>query len=132
MESKQKSGLIIISIMGALAVGIGAFGAHGIKPRISTELMHTFETGSRYHFYHVIAMLGVYLLWLKDPHKIYQYIIRSFLVGIILFSFSLYLLATKEMIGIESWTWIGALTPIGGVFFILGWLGLTFRAIKKS
>ncbi len=132
MESKQKKGLIVISVMGALAVGIGAFGAHGIKPHISPELMHTFETGSRYHFYHVLAMMVTYLLWLKQNRNIYLYVLRFFFIGIVLFSFSLYTLATRDLLGISSWTWLGALTPIGGIFLILGWLGLTVSAVKPS
>lgn len=104
------------SILMFVAVALGAFGAHGLRGRLSPELMAVFETGVRYHFYHGLGLFAV--AWLSEAHP--SGLIAgagwAFVLGILIFSGSLYVLSTT---GIRWW---GAITPIGGVAFLAGWL----------
>lgn len=124
--------MIIASITGALAVGIGAFGAHGLKPSLSAYEMEIFGTGNDYHFYHTLAMFLTAILLASKPTKYLKISFYTFFIGIICFSGSLYLLATRGVIGTESWTWLGPITPIGGVLFIIGWICLGLHAMKTT
>ena len=119
------------ALLGALAVALGAFGAHGLKKYVPVETISTFETGVRYQFYHVFALLAVAILYEKFPVKWLRYAGNSFLLGILLFSGSLYLLTAfkaTETIGMEKF---GIITPIGGLFFIAGWLLLLVGVWRK-
>ncbi|GMQ27505.1 DUF423 domain-containing protein [Algoriphagus confluentis] len=120
--------LISAGILGALAVGIGAFGAHGLEPLlIKNGRLETFETAVSYHFYHVLALFGISLLSLIKPDwKYLSFSAWCMVLGILIFSGSLYVLSLTGI------TWLGAITPIGGVGFILGWLGLVYSAFKNS
>jgi len=120
----QRKMLITVTITGILAVVIGAFGAHGLKPKLELSLLNTYETGVSYHFYHLFAMSFAYLLHI---HKESDWIKRGFwffFIGIILFSGSLYLLSIRDLIGLTIYKWLGPLTPIGGLCFILGWISI--------
>jgi len=112
----------IAAISGALAVALGAFGAHSLKAVLDPDQLQTFETGVRYQFYHTLALLFVGLLMNSHPSKALNMAGTSFLVGICCFSGSLYLLATRSLLGIENLTILGPITPIGGLFFIIGWV----------
>jgi uncharacterized membrane protein YgdD (TMEM256/DUF423 family) len=125
----QKRLLSIAAICGALAVILGAFGAHTLKAILSTESLQTFETGVRYQFYHTFAILATALLVEKSPKSLIAG--YFFLAGIIMFSGSLYLLAIRSTVGIEGWAWLGPVTPLGGLMFIIGWIILLFSALKK-
>ena len=103
-----------------LAVGLGAFGAHALKARLSPEMLAIFETGVKYQVYHALALL--LLAALRGPSKAAW----CFTAGIVLFSGSLYILA---LTGVKKW---GALTPIGGVLFLAGWLILLFSRTSGS
>ncbi len=120
----------IAAIFGAIAVGIGAFGAHGLKSMLEASgRLETFETAVKYHFYHSLALFGLGLLaFLKPNWKKLALSFWGFSLGILIFSGSLYVLCLTGI------TWLGAITPLGGVAFILGWLGLFWGAIiaKKS
>ena len=108
------------AIFGAIAVGIGAFGAHGLKPMLeSTGRLETFETAVKYHFYHSLALLALGT-WtsVKPGLKKTALSFWGFSLGILIFSGSLYVLCLSGV------TWLGAITPIGGGAFIVGWLGL--------
>lgn len=110
------------ALLGALAVALGAFGAHGLKKYVPAESISTFETGVRYQFYHVFALLLVAVLFEKFPAKWLRWSGNCFLLGIALFSGSLYLLTAfkaTETVGLEKF---GIITPLGGLFFIAGWL----------
>ncbi|MBI2431945.1 MAG: DUF423 domain-containing protein [Candidatus Hydrogenedentes bacterium] len=113
-------------ILGALAVGLGAFGAHALKTRLPQDLFDIFEVGVRYHFYHALALLAVAAaapaLWTSRwiPAACW-----AWLVGILIFSGSLYLLA------VTGQRWLGAITPIGGVAFIAGWVLLVLAAARS-
>lgn len=130
MTSDRKM-LTILAVTGMLAVAIGAFGAHGLKPKLSETLLNTFQTGVSYHFYHLLAMSFAYLLYIHTEHTWVRRGFWCFLAGIILFSGSLYLLSTRELIGLTSYKWLGPLTPIGGVCFIFGWISILISAYQE-
>jgi uncharacterized membrane protein YgdD (TMEM256/DUF423 family) len=116
------------AIFGALAVGIGAFGAHGLKPMLeSAGRLETFETAVKYHFYHSLALLALGI-WtsLKPQLNRSSLSYWGFTIGIIIFSGSLYTLC------ISGVTWLGAITPFGGVALIVGWLGLWLVPSKSD
>lgn len=117
----------LAAILGALAVAIGAFGAHGLSDILeSTGRVATFETAVSYHFYHVFAIFGSAILLDRFPEKtLLKKSIWLFFIGIVIFSGSLYVLS---LTGINI---LGAITPLGGVAFILGWI-LLFWSFKKS
>ena len=121
----QKLIFTIASIYGALGVGIGAFGAHGLKKILEAHnRIETFQTGVEYQFYHVFALfvVGILMQWYnQDELKIAAWM---FTIGIFIFSFSLYALS---LTGINK---LGAITPIGGVFFIVGWFYLAYSLYK--
>lgn len=119
-----KSILIIGAIFTCLAVMIGAFGSHALKPILQTVgKPEVFETASQYHFYHALGLLLVGSLHDKFP-KI-TFVAYCFLVGILLFSGSLYVLALTGV------TPLGAVAPIGGSAFMIGWAGLAYQVAKS-
>lgn len=126
----HKAFLRTAAISGALAVALGAFGAHGLKKILNAELLQVFETAVRYQFYHVFALLAVAMLYKEFPGKFMQWAGRLFITGMVLFSGSLYLLCYVKHSQL-SLNWIGAVTPFGGAAFIAGWL-LLFVAISKK
>ncbi|MEI8087670.1 MAG: DUF423 domain-containing protein [Paludibacter sp.] len=123
----MKNTLSIASISGLLCVVLGAFGAHGLKPLLTPQMLTTYETGVRYQFYHTLAILFIVVLYQFNNSK--KLIISSyfFFAGMVLFSGSLYLLALTS-INENTWTWLGPVTPIGGVCFIIGWIYLFLSA----
>ena len=127
----HKGFLQTAAILGALAVALGAFGAHGLKKIVPAETVTTFETGVRYQFYHVFALLAVAILFGSFPGKNLQYAGMCFIIGIILFSGSLYVLTALQATKTVGLRGIGAITPIGGGFFIIGWI-LLFLAVWKK
>ena len=107
----------IAAINGLLAVGLGAFAAHGLRARLPEDLLAVFQTGVQYQMYHALALLGVGLLCLHfDNSPLLRASGWALLTGIVIFSGSLYILSLS---GIR---WLGAITPIGGVAFLTGWL----------
>ena len=121
--------LQLSAISGLLAVILGAFGAHKLKQIISSEDIAIYETGIRYQFYHTFALFGIgILLYLKSS----SLLIKSgyaFAIGILLFSGSLYGLSMRNIYEVNL-NWLGPVTPVGGLFFILGWL-LLLLSIKN-
>ena len=110
------------ALLGALAVALGAFGAHGLKQIVDADAVATFDTGVRYQFYHVFALLAVAILYERFPNRLLRYAGACFLLGILLFSGSLYLLTALKATDTVGLRGIGIITPVGGVFFIAGWL----------
>ena len=123
---------LMIGFVGALAVLLGAFGAHGLKNQLPTDKLLTYNTGITYHFYHLFAMIFAWFTMERIESKWAIGAFWSFFIGIILFSGSIYLLATRELIGLDNYKWLGPVTPIGGVFFILGWLFLGMSLYKRK
>ena len=113
------------SLSGMLAVVFGAFGAHGLRNRLDDYYMGVFETAVQYHFYHALALLGVGIIALSQPQTV---MLKSagwlFLLGTLVFSGSLYLLA------LTGTKWLGAITPLGGLAFIAGWACLAAAGWK--
>lgn len=116
---------------GALAVGLGAFGAHGLKKIFSPEILQTWETAVKYQFYHVLALLAVGILYDRFANTLINWAGRLFIAGMIIFSGSLYLLCFAKN-GEWGMDWIGAITPVGGVCFILGWLFVLGGVMRKD
>ena len=117
--------LLFAAIFGAAAVSIGAFGAHAAKPMLlAADRLDTFETAVKYHFYHTLALLLIGVLAKVAPHKTLSNAAFAMVLGILIFSGSLYALCFTG-IGI-----LGAITPIGGVAFIVGWAILGIYAVK--
>jgi len=114
--------LKIAGITGAVAVAIGAFGAHSLKPLMDVAQQETFRTGNLYHFFHALALLII--SFTGSSNKILYQSFYFFLVGIILFSGSLYLLSTCHIFTENSCRFVGPITPLGGLFFLAGWLNL--------
>lgn len=114
--------MFIGALMGAVGVGLGAFGAHGLKGRLSPDMLAVFETGVRYHMYHALALLLTAALMSRVDTKGMAIAGWSFTAGIFIFSGSLYALALTGV------TMLGAITPIGGVAFIAGWVALAVAA----
>ena len=113
--------------MGALAVAIGAFGAHALKNLLeANNRLETFETASKYHFYHALALLFVGLLFSYGSPRSMNLSGHFFIWGIIIFSGSLYLLCLTNI------RWLGAITPIGGVLLILGWCALAYGISRNQ
>ena len=122
--------LLTCSILGAIAVGLGAFGAHSLKSVLPAEKLVTYNIGITYQFYHTIVLLFISILVYINPQLWFKRAAIFFVIGIVFFSGSLYLLAARDIIGLNNYKWIGPLTPIGGVLFILGWISLGIGAIK--
>ncbi len=116
--------------MGFLAIILGAFGAHGLQKLVDASAVETFETGVRYQMYHALFLLFLGL-WtgLADNYKKRVFVLV--LIGVILFSFSIYLLALNSLTAFDFKS-IGFLTPLGGVFMILGWVLLGYFILTKK
>jgi uncharacterized membrane protein YgdD (TMEM256/DUF423 family) len=115
------------AILGALAVMLGAFGAHALKAKLTAEQLQTFEVGVRYHFYHVFAILIACILHFYNAHKLYEMACKFFIAGIILFSGSLYALSFTSTLKI-----LGIVTPFGGLCFIIGWVLVALGSKHKK
>jgi uncharacterized membrane protein YgdD (TMEM256/DUF423 family) len=126
MNSIAKLFLSIGSISGALAVLLGAFGAHGLKDKLCEDMMAVYKTGVEYHFYHSLALLGIGLLSLHYKSALLNAGGWSMVAGILLFSGSLYALSIS---GVKV---LGAITPIGGLLFIIGWILLAAAVLKAG
>lgn len=123
--------LIAGSSLAGLAVVLGAFGAHALKAKLSPDQLQTFETGVRYQFYHAFALIILFVVMEKIGSSLLNYSGILFMIGILLFSGSVYLLACNEMLGIQKLKGIlGPITPLGGMCFIAGWICLLIAALK--
>ena len=118
----DKNFLLVGSVAAFLAVALGAFGAHGLRTRLSPEMLAVFETGVRYHMYHALALIATALVAGRTGGWLIVAAGWFFTAGIVLFSGSLYLLA------LTSVTILGAITPLGGLAFLIGWACLAIAA----
>lgn len=123
MSATARLLLVLASINGALAVIIGAFGAHALRARMDLASLEVYHTGSQYHFYHAIALLGIAALAARmGDVAALRWSGWLMTAGIVLFSGSLYLLAVTGV------RWLGAITPLGGLAFIAAWVALIVAA----
>lgn len=127
----HKGFLKIAALIGALSVALGAFAAHALKESVSDYAVSIFETGVRYQFYHAFALLVSGILYREFPGKLIKWSGSLFIAGIILFSGSLYLLTFIKAAVKPGYDWVGAITPLGGLCFIAGWLCLFFGIFRK-
>jgi uncharacterized membrane protein YgdD (TMEM256/DUF423 family) len=127
----HKKFIAIGAVMGAIAVALGAFGAHGLKKVVNAETVQIFQTGVQYQMYHALGLLLTGVLYEKCFPKFARIAGILFLIGILLFSGSLYMLTTGKAVGNTSFDKAGIITPVGGLAFIGGWLFLFLAAIKK-
>ena len=114
------------AILCGLGVVLGAFGAHGLQGRLSADMLAVFETGVRYHFIHALGLLAVAWAASRWPHALVGAAGWLFVAGIVIFSGSLYLLV------LTGARWLGAITPIGGLCMIAGWVALAIGALRGT
>ena len=126
-----KPALTTGALMAALAVILGAFAAHALKQLLPPDQLAIFETGVRYQFYHSFALLAAGITYLSYPVKQLRFATTFFLIGIVLFSGSLYAMTLMSTTGATLGP-VGIITPVGGLCFIIGWLLFFTGIIKKK
>jgi len=126
----NKQIILTASFFGFVAVVLGPFGAYGLEGRISDYYVDTWKTANQYHIFHTLA-----LLFLSTFSRAKNASIRlsfvAFALGIVLFSGSLYLLSVRSLVGLEVWLWLWLVTHVGGVCFMVGWIGLFVAAVRN-
>jgi uncharacterized membrane protein YgdD (TMEM256/DUF423 family) len=118
--------IAVAGINGLISVAAGAFGAHALRDRLEPRMLEVFEVGVRYQMYHALALLATAWLMSMTPSRAASAAAWCFLIGIVIFSGSLYVLS---LTGIRSF---GAVTPVGGVLFIVGWLLMVIAALSSG
>jgi uncharacterized membrane protein YgdD (TMEM256/DUF423 family) len=115
-----------------LAVALGAFGAHGIRNVVDAQAYHNWSTAAQYQFYHGLALLFLAGQARKLDQRLVAFVRTLFLLGILCFCGSLYLLAARELLGIEGLTRVlGPITPLGGLLFLAGWGTLLVASLRR-
>lgn len=127
----KKMLLTTATIYGMLAVILGALGAHWLKTQLDADQLHSFETGVKYQMYHAIVLL-VLGLWYKEPSKLFRVASWLIIIGVAFFSFSIYMLVTRPITGLDGITFLGPVTPLGGMLLIAGWLLLLLNFLGLS
>ena len=129
----NKKIIITASILGMLAVITGAFGAHGLKEKLTTAHLEVWQTAVQYHFYHVFALLFL-STFARFKNNMILTSFYFFVFGILLFSGSLYLMSCRDILGLSPGLvkTLGPITPVGGLLFIMGWLTLAFAALRHK
>ena len=122
--------LIKGSILGGLAVVLGAFGAHALKEVLTPEQLISFETGVRYQMYHALVLILLFIISLKVNHVFFNRAAQFIFWGVLLFSGSIYSLTIKNILGIEFLKYVAPITPIGGGLIIVGWLFILLGSFK--
>jgi uncharacterized membrane protein YgdD (TMEM256/DUF423 family) len=123
--------LTFAAIAGGIAVLLGAMAAHQLRQQMPAAALEVFETAVRYQFYHVFALLAVGILCERIPGKWMNRAGSCFIGGILLFSGSLYMISALMAAGTSIPVGVGILTPLGGVFFMLGWIFLVIALMKR-
>ncbi len=125
----------IAAFIGALTVALGAFGAHALKAVLSPAALITYETAVRYQMYHVVALLITGILMNKAASPKEQKLLSRaglfFIDGIVLFSGSLYFIVAKPFLGIEGLPWVGVITPMGGLLWMVAWVLLALSQLPS-
>ena len=122
----SKTIILTGAVFMALAVILGAFGAHALKEKLASDMMQVYKTGVEYHFYHALGLILIGIISMNISSGLINWSAILITIGIVLFSGSLYVLAIT---GIK---WLGAITPIGGISFIAGWILLILAVLKGS
>ena len=120
------------AILGAVAVILGALGAHVLKNVLTPEQLLSFETGVKYQMYHALLLVILSLAIKPTSSKYFLTAVNLIFLGVILFSGSIYLLTIKNIIGMEFLKFIGPVTPIGGILIVIGWVLLIWEGLKKN
>lgn len=123
--------IVTAALLGVLAVVLGAFGAHALKERLSVQQLDTWHTAVQYHFFHLFAILFL-STFSRFRNGLILMAYYFFTLGIVLFSGSLYLLSCRDLLAWSFIKYLGPITPIGGLLFILGWLTLAFAALRNK
>jgi len=118
----HKGFLQTAALLGAISVALGAFAAHTLKDRISDYALGIFETAVKYQFYHVFALLITAIIYQYGKRNLLRWSGILFIMGIVLFSGSLYALTAIKAAVLPGYSWVGAITPLGGLCFIAGWI----------
>jgi uncharacterized membrane protein YgdD (TMEM256/DUF423 family) len=129
--------LTLTGFFGATGVALGALGAHFLKAKMQAGLLTAdqlagFETGTKYQLFHALALFALFIFAKDKNSKLLRYAAILFIAGIILFSGSLYLLTTRNLVGMEGLRALGPVTPIGGVALIAGWICVMIYGIKSN
>jgi uncharacterized membrane protein YgdD (TMEM256/DUF423 family) len=128
----HKTFLSLGALFGGIAVALGAFGAHSLKQIVSTDVVSVFQTGVQYQMYHTLALLVVAIVFERLPIKWIRWSGYLFSFGILFFSGSLYLITALKAEERSIPAFIGAITPIGGLLFILAWLSFLIGLFKRN
>ena len=123
---------MIACFLSGITVAMGAFGAHALKALVDEHSLSVYDTAVRYQFFHSIALAITALIYKSAPNKLVRLAGQFFMIGILFFSGSLYLLTYKAAIGSDGFAWAGPITPIGGLFFITGWVLLGLGSRKAT
>ena len=118
--------IVVGALSGFLSVAFGAFGAHGLSGRLDARMLEVFRTGAQYQMYHALALVGLGLWAAQNPTASSAVPGWCFAAGSIIFSGSLYALSISGM------KWLGAITPIGGLLFMIGWLAFAVAAYRTA
>lgn len=127
----NKQIIITASLLGALAVIAGAFGAHALRSLLQTRQLEVWQTAVQYQFYHVFALLFL-STFTRFKNKVISWTYYLFVLGILFFSGSLYLISCRDLLGMPGLVKLGPITPIGGLLFIIGWVMLAFAAFRNK
>ena len=131
----DRTNLMLASLLAGMAVAAGAFGAHGLEQLTNDpKILHTYQTAVQYHFWHALALLLVGALVPLANARFIYWARQSFLTGLLCFCGSLYYLTYLRITGKVVQKWLVILTPLGGLFFILGWMvfALSFAPLKRA
>jgi|CXWL01.1.fsa_nt_gi uncharacterized membrane protein YgdD (TMEM256/DUF423 family) len=124
----QKLMIVLAGVNGLIAVAAGAFGAHGLRARLTPDTLAIFETAARYHMYHSLALAALAALAGHAGSRLFSASAISFQFGIVLFCGSLYAMALSRL----EWKWLGPVTPMGGLLLMLGWLLLALAGMSRT
>lgn len=132
MEARLNRMIQVGAFTAGIAVTLGAMGAHLLKDHLSIADLDIFKIGVQYQFYHAIAILITAAIYAQHDRKGLKWTYRFFLLGMFIFSGSLYALSISEITTGTRMTWLGAITPIGGIFLIVGWISFFLSFFRKA
>lgn len=124
----QKAIIVLAGLNGLLAVAAGAFGAHGLKSKLTPDALAIFDTAARYHIYHALGLAVLSAIAANANSRLVNASAICFQGGILLFCGSLYAMSLSRM----EWKWLGPITPIGGLLFMIGWLLLALVGVWRA